>query len=178
MHVSSFSRTSTHLTQQGGSSGGFLADSSAFWVDLLTAVSHALEPLQRRGQDCMMTSSDKSHSSTKLGFCGTVWTGLLCNLATSSYSRHEGGKLPPHQWVGENYMAISGTSLQIKLQLIFSGVKRWGFAGTVSAMGLQQDKKCAYDGHLSHKSVTVKWFHPHISYEVSIRAYCAWKQAI
>lgn len=64
----------------------------------------------------------------------------------------------PHQGVGVNYMAISGTSLQIKLQLTFSGVKRCVFASTVSATGLQQDKKCTHDVHLSHKSVTVKWF--------------------
>lgn len=43
----------------------------------------------------MVMSSNKSHSTKKLSFCGTVWTQLISNLATSSYTRHEKNKVPP-----------------------------------------------------------------------------------
>lgn len=103
----------------------------------------------------MVTSSNKIHSNIKLSFCGTVWTRLLRNPATSSCPGHEENELP-HQGVGVSYMSVLGTSLQIKLRLTSSGVKRCVFAGTVSARGLQLDKKCTHNINFSQKSVTVK----------------------
>lgn len=103
----------------------------------------------------MVMSSNKSHSSEKLSFCGTVQTGLPWNLDASSCTTMRKTS-SPHPWVDINHTAISGAALQIKLMVDFLGVKRSGFAGTESAIALQQDKKCTPHVHLSHKPVTVK----------------------
>lgn len=103
----------------------------------------------------MVMSSNKSHSSEKLSFCGTVQTGLPWNLDASSCTTMRKTS-SPHPWVDINHTAISGAALQIKLMVDFWGVKRFGFAGTESAIALQQDKKCTPHVHLSDKPVTVK----------------------